>query len=275
MDNLYIPELATLEYIHQETPNILTLTLALDQPRAFACLPGQFVEFTVFGHGEFPVSVSGVSDAQRGRFQVTIQRAGKVTKEVFELRPGDKLGVRGPFGNGFPLELMQGRDVWLISGGVGLAALWHLLAQLCARRESFGRLKLLYGARSPQDIIYRDALQAMGQDPAGPEVLLTVDSAADGWSDRVGFVHQLLPDSGLDPAQGVAVVCGPGPMMKAVTAALGELGLPQERILVSMERRMQCGMGACGHCMVGSKRVCLDGPVFSLAETSGMLEAQF
>ncbi|RJX35452.1 MAG: hydrogenase [Desulfarculus sp.] len=275
MDNLYIPDLATLEQIQEETPSIRTLTLALDRPRTFNCQPGQFIEFTVFGQGEFPVSVAGVSDAQRGRFQVTIQRAGKVTKEVFQLQPGAKLGVRGPFGNGFPLEKMQGQDVWLISGGVGLAALWYLLAQLQEQRGRWGQLKLLYGARSPQDIIYQDALRALGRDQAGPQVLLTVDSAANGWSGRVGFVSQLLPDSGLDPGKSVAVVCGPGPMMKATTAALRKLGLAEERILLSMERRMQCGMGACGHCMVGSKRVCLDGPVFPLAEISNLLEEKF
>lgn len=275
MDNLYIPELAAVARIRPETPNIRTLTLALDPPRSFACAPGQFIELTLFGHGEFPVSVAGVTDPEQGRFEVTVQRAGKVTREVFGLDQGDQVGVRGPFGNGFPLEQMQGQDVWMVCGGVGLAALWHLQNQLRQNRDQYGQLNLLYGARTPEDIIYKDALQALAQDGAGVEVRLSVDSAANGWSGHVGFVSQMLAGSGLQPRRSVAAVCGPGPMMKATTTALSQMGLPPERVLISLERRMQCGMGACGHCVVDSKRVCLDGPIFSLAEMSNLLEEKF
>jgi NAD(P)H-flavin reductase len=275
MDNLYIPELARVTRIRRETSDIRTLTLALDEHRPFDCVPGQFIELTLFGYGEFPVSVAEVTDLKRGLFKVTIKKAGKVTKEVFRLDKGDRVGVRGPFGNGFPLKQMQGQDVWMVSGGVGLAALWYLQNRLRLNRDQYGRLKLLYGARTPQDIIYKDALLDLGKDDLGLEVRLSVDCAANGWSGNVGFVSQMLAGSGLDPQRSWAGVCGPGPMMKATTAALTKLGVPPKRILLSLERRMQCGMGACGHCMVDSKRVCLDGPVFSLAELGTLLEESF
>jgi NAD(P)H-flavin reductase len=275
MDNLYIPELARVVGIKQESPSIRSLELALQQPRAFDSVPGQFVELTVFGHGEFPVSLAGVTDAGNGRFRVTIQRAGKVTREIFSLDEGDQVGVRGPFGNGYPLERMRGKNILLVAGGVGLAAMWYLIKYLHTHQDDYGALRLFYGARGPGDLIYKEDLLAWEKENDGLEVQLIVDQEDSGWTGRVGFVSELLTPESLNPEDSIAAVCGPGPMMKATTEALTSLGLDSDRILVSMERRMQCGMGACGHCMVGRHRVCLDGPVFSLDQTNEVVEERF
>ncbi|MEW5723712.1 MAG: FAD/NAD(P)-binding protein [Thermodesulfobacteriota bacterium] len=276
MKNIYMPEVCALVDLKEETPNITTLTVTLGGGREFDCRPGQFVEFTVFGQGEFPVSVADVVDPARGVFKVTVQRIGKVTREVARLSVGSKIGIRGPFGHGFPLEQMAGKDVCLISGGVGLAGSWLLLQRLLQDKARYGRLNLLYGARTPEDMIYKDALfpKTGRGEAAGFETLLTVDSADNGWRGRLGLVTELLTESRLDPENTVAAVCGPGVMIKAAARRLMDLGLADERVFVSLERRMQCGMGICGHCMVGWKRVCLDGPVFSLAEIKGALEGE-
>lgn len=266
MENLYIPELARVVGIKDETPNIRSLMVALQNPRHFASLPGQFVEFTVFGYGEFPVSLAHNLDPQTGRFKVTIQRAGKVTRKIYALKQGDQVGVRGPFGNGYPLQLMTGHNVVLVAGGVGLAAVWDLVNHLLDHQERFGELSLFCGARSPEDMIYQEQLSQMQHAVPGMAVHLIVDHVNQDWSGSEGFVSHLLQAQRPAPDNTVVVLCGPGPMMKATLEVLATLGFGPHQVYLSLERRMQCGMGACGHCMIGSQRVCLDGPVFAQAE---------
>jgi NAD(P)H-flavin reductase len=170
------------------------------------------------------------------------------------------------------LNAFEGRDVHIIAGGVGLSAVWLLLKQLMKNREKYGRLNLFHGTRTPGDLIYKDELSAMA-DRAHINVALTVDRGESGWAGRVGLVTELLRGDMINPDESVAVVCGPGVMIKATVAALEKLGVPQDRIYLSLERRMQCGMGVCGHCMIGSKRVCLDGPVFPLSEIGSLQES--
>lgn len=274
MKNLYMPELALVEDIKEETPNIRTLTISLEGRNPFNSLPGQFIELTIFGCGEFPVSVSAVPGPDL--FQTTIQQIGKVTKEIASLSVGSAIGIRGPFGNGFPLFEMQGKDICIVTGGVGLAAVRHLINYIVENRGQYGKVQLLHGARTPGDLIYKEFLfnKEKAQEQ-GIEILLTVDQTDAGWEGNVGVVTELFKRTTVDPANTVAVVCGPGIMMKFASQGLAEMGFGDGQILLSMERRMQCGMGMCGHCMVGQKRVCLDGPVFTYGSIKDSLEKAF
>lgn len=274
MGNIYMPELADVVDVKEETSNIRSLLLALKEERPFECVPGQFVELTVFGYGEFPVSIAEVIDHPKGRFKVTIQKIGKVTKEAGKLKVGSQIGVRGPFGNGFPLDYMAGKEVQVVSGGVGLAAVWHLLRHLDQHIEDYKKVTLLHGARTPAEIIYKEELENF-QKNGRFDIFLTVDKSDNGWAGHVGLVTELLKRPASDAQGAVAIVCGPGVMMKAAAAGFLDLGLPEDNIFLSMERRMQCGMGACGHCMVGLKRVCLDGPVLSYKDIRSTLEKIF
>ncbi|MGP8049485.1 MAG: FAD/NAD(P)-binding protein [Desulfobaccales bacterium] len=270
--NMYMPDLAKVVAIREETAHTRSLLLALEKEKPVVFEPGQFIELTLFGQGEFPVSVADVIAGSPQRFLVTIQEMGKVTRAVGQLREGAQVGMRGPFGRGFPLKAFAGRDVNIISGGVGLAAVWLLIKQLLKTRETYGRLNLLHGARTPADMIYREELRAMAAQ-GQIEVSLTVDRNGSGWAGRVGLVTELVRDARLNPDKSVAVICGPGVMMQAAVAELEKQGVPRNRVYLSLERRMQCGMGVCGHCMIGSKRVCLDGPVFPLSELGDLEES--
>lgn len=270
--NMYMPDLARVVEIREETDNIRSLLIAPENGKSIVCEAGRFIELTLFGHGEFPVSVADLFDEDDRRFMVTVQEIGKVTREVARLRKGAQIGIRGPFGHGFPLKAFEGRDVHIISGGAGLSAVWLLIKQLVKNRKAYGRLSLLHGARTPGDLIYRSELGAMA-DKGDISISLTVDRGESGWRGRVGLVTELMRDDMPEPGRGVAVVCGPGVMMKAAVAELEKIGVPRNRIYLSLERRMQCGMGACGHCMIGSRRVCLDGPVFPLSEIGDLPES--
>ncbi|AEG16420.1 Dihydroorotate dehydrogenase, electron transfer subunit, iron-sulfur cluster binding domain protein [Desulfofundulus kuznetsovii DSM 6115] len=276
MNNLYMPELALVDDIKEETPNIRTLTISLKSRKPLSALPGQFVELTIFGYGEFPVSVSAVLGPTKDRLQTTIQRIGRVTKETANLSVGSTIGIRGPFGNGFPLAEMKGKNICIVTGGVGLAAVRYLINYIIENRDHYGKLQLLHGARTPGDLIYKDFLfnKEKAQEQ-GIEILLTVDQPDTGWEGHVGVVTELFKRTTLDPVNTMAVVCGPSIMMKFATQCLSDMGFGDDQILVSMERRMQCGMGMCGHCMVGQKRVCLDGPVFTYGSIKEALERAF
>ena len=273
-----MPELASIQSIKRETPTVRTFTIGLKNGRRFGCRPGQFVEMSLFGCGEFPVSVSKVVDPGRGRFEVAVRRVGKVTGRLLELSVGATVGIRGPFGNGFPLEKMMGMDVLLIAGGVGLSPLKSLVDYLLANREAFGKLKLLYGSVSPEELLFKDVLSSLNGKQGkgkGIEVLLTVDEPDETWKGNVGVVTELLGKTELDPTNTNAVICGPSVMMKFAAERLIDLGLGEERLFLSFERRMQCGMGMCGHCTIGHKRVCLDGPVFAFKDIKSVMERLF
>lgn len=276
MKNLYMPELALVEDIKEEAPNISTLSILPESGKPLLSMPGQFIELTIFGHGEFPVSVSAVLGPTRDRFQVTIQRIGKVTKEIASLSVGSTIGIRGPFGNGFPLSEMQGKNICIVTGGVGLAAVRHLINYLVENRKHFGKLQLVHGAKTPGDLIYKDfLLNKERAQKQGIDILLTVDQPDPHWKGHIGVVTELFKKTAIEPVNTVAIVCGPGIMMKFASQCLASIGFNDSRILLSMERRMQCGMGMCGHCMCGQKRVCMDGPIFTYGGIKYTLETAF
>ena len=242
-----------------------TFTLELEPDRIeggaeFPFAPGQFNMLTAFGVGESAVSLSG-DPAAPGGFVHTIRAVGPVSRALTALRPGDSLGLRGPFGTSWPVEAAVGRDVILVAGGIGLAPLRPALYRLLAGRERYGRIVLLYGARSPADILFRREIESWRR-RLDIAVEVTVDHADETWHGHVGVVTTLLARVAFDPDNAVALLCGPEVMMRFAVSALGDAGLAGEAIHLSMERNMKCAVGLCGHCQFGPVFVCRDGPVF-------------
>ncbi|MEM4360201.1 MAG: FAD/NAD(P)-binding protein [Candidatus Bilamarchaeaceae archaeon] len=278
MNNPFLPELASIVDVKQEAATAKTLTIALKSGRKFECAPGQFVEVSVFGFGEFPVSVSRVASSPENCFDITVRRVGKVTGRLVELPVGATIGIRGPFGRGFPLERIEGRDLLLIAGGMGMSPLKYAVDHILARRNHYGTVSLLYGAASPKDVLYKDTLFSWASGPQEYRelhVMLTVDEPDQEWRWNIGLVTELIDRTQVTPETTSALICGPSPMMRAATEILLTLGCSEDQLFLSFERRMQCGMGMCGHCTIGYKRVCLDGPVFTYQEVRGVLERLF
>jgi len=245
----------------QETHDTFTLELdAVDGAKPFAFFPGQFNMLYVFGVGEVPISISGNPTSPKGLTHTT-REVGLVTKAMRQLRKGDYLGVRGPFGTAWPVEEAAGNDVVIVAGGIGLAPLRPALYQLIANREKFGKIVLLYGTRSPNDILYQKELKQW-RAQFDMEVYVTVDRATGDWRGNVGVVTSLIPKAPFDPLSSTAFVCGPEIMMRFTVQELQKRGLTNDKIYVSMERNMKCGIGLCGHCQIGPTFVCKNGPVY-------------
>lgn len=234
--------------------------------------PGQFDMLYALGVGEVPISTSG-DPAACDTLVHTIRAVGAVTKALCAARPGAIVGVRGPFGNRWPLAEAHGRDLVLVGGGVGLPPLRPAIYHALANRAEFGQLVLLYGGRTPDDLLFTRELERWrGRLDLAADV--TVDSASTGWRGKVGVVTKLIPAAGFDPANAVAFVVGPEIMMRFTAQALLDRGLPPERIWISMERTMRCGVGLCGHCQLGPTLVCRDGPVYRWDEIAPLLEVR-
>ena len=251
----------------QETPDTWTLELEGETPLAFE--PGQFTMLAAGGSGEVPISISG-DPGTPGRLVHTVRAVGLATRAICRSEPGRVLGVRGPFGRGWPVAEAEGGDLFVVAGGIGLAPLRGALYAALGARDRFRRVVLLYGGREPDLLLYRDELAAW-QASGELEVGLTVDTADRSWRGAVGVVPRLVERATVDPAHAVALVVGPEVMMRFTVAALLGRGVPAERIHVSLERNMQCGFGQCGHCQLGGVLVCRDGPVFSHAEIGGAM----
>lgn len=265
---------ALLDPVHPLTPRMLavrtarretedTVTLELDPGAGFAFAPGQFTMLYALGTGEAAISISG-DPAEPDRLVHTVRALGPTTQAICASRPGDVLGVRGPFGRPWPVAEAEGADVVIVAGGIGLAPLRPALLHVLAARERYGRVTLLYGGRSPEQLLYRDELEDWSSRP-DLELRVTVDVARPDWRGRVGVVPGLVAAAPLDPARAVAMVCGPEIMMRATASALLDRGVGAGRIFVSLERNMQCGFGRCGHCQLGPTLVCRDGPVYDYA----------
>jgi NAD(P)H-flavin reductase len=262
MKNVYKPVDADILEVVEETPTIKTLVLKPREDLGFAA--GQFMEVTVPGLGEAPFTPSS-SPSQKGRIDFTIMKVGKVTEAIHRMKPGQVLGVRGPMGKGYPLDDWKGKEILIVGGGVGLAPLRSLFLALVERLDDFKKILFCYGARTPQDIVYKDQILDQWQriNPAKIEFRLTVDVGDKTWKGNVGVVTTVVKDLGLDLAKSIGVVCGPPVMMKFATFTLVELGYPDRAIYLSMEKNMSCGIGKCGHCMLGQYMVCQDGPVLT------------
>jgi len=229
--------------------------------------PGQFTMLYAFGIGEVPISVSGGAE---GPLVHTVRAVGAVTQAICASRPGDVLGVRGPFGNAWPVEIAAGSDVVIVAGGIGLAPLRPAVYHLLQHRGEYGEVALLYGARTPADLLYRSELQRL-RGRFDLQVRVTVDTAEGGWQGKVGVVPQLVAGARFDPASTVALVCGPEIMIHYSAQALLERGVPPDQIYLSMERNMRCGLGHCGHCQLGPTLICRDGPVYRYDELERLM----
>ena len=262
-----VPEPALVVAKRREGKDVVTLELA--RPSGVGThRPGQFHMLYAFGVGEVPISVSG--DPARGdRPALTIRAVGAVSAALTKLRRGDVVGLRGPFGRPWPVEIARGGDVVFVAGGLGLAPLRPAVHALVAERGAYGRASLLVGARTPEDLLYPRDLDRWRR--AKLDVRTTVDSAPRGWSGAVGVVTKLVDELALDPARTTAFVCGPEIMMIYAVHALARRGLADERIFLSLERNMKCAVALCGHCQLGPSFICKDGPVFRLDEIRGRL----
>jgi NAD(P)H-flavin reductase len=244
----------------RETHDTFTLELkAAGEASPLIFAPGQFNMLYVFGAGEVPISISS-DPASTDSIKHTTRVVGPVTKAMQTLKPGDAIGVRGPFGSSWPLELGRGKDVVVIAGGIGLAPLRPALFELLAYRNRFHRIILLYGTRTPRDILFKHDLKRW-QSHFDLEVYITVDRASGAWQGNVGVVIKLISRAPFDPSNAIALICGPEVMMRFSIEALQQRGIGNENIFVSMERNMKCGLGFCGHCQLGPHFICKDGPV--------------
>ena len=244
--------------VRRETADVATLELT--PPFAFAATAGQFNMLYMFGLGEVAISLSG-DPGDEARVVHTVRAVGAVSRAITRVRRNQVIGVRGPYGSCWPVAESEGSDIVIVAGGLGLAPLRPVIYHVLARREHYGRVVVLYGARGPADILYRRELEAWRR-RLDVEITVTVDHAVADWRGNVGVVPALIPRAPIDPDHAVAMVCGPEIMMRFTIDALRQRGLAPERIFISMERNMKCAIGLCGHCQFGPAFVCRDGPVF-------------
>lgn len=269
--NPYLPRPAVVRAVVEENSLVRTLELVLADEidnGSFTYQPGQFLMLSLPHCGEAPFTFSS-SPARPGSFTLTIRRVGKLTEAAHLLRPGDTVGVRGPYGRPFPMAELAGKDLLFIAGGIGMAPLRSVLATCIADRPRYGGITLCYGCRQPGEFCFNEEL-CTWQEQGVLRLLRTVDQGDGGWQERVGLVTGLLDEVTLRPGSCKALVCGPGIMIRFVIARLLERGMEAGDIITTLERQMKCGIGLCGHCHFEEHLVCADGPVFLGSELPGL-----
>jgi NAD(P)H-flavin reductase len=269
--NPYLPMPARVLEVITETPTIKTFRVVLEDEqlmRDFTFQPGQVGQLSMFGSGESTFVINS-PPTRKEYLQFSVMRAGENTTALHSLQAGDAVGVRAPLGNCFPYEKMKGKDIVFVGGGIGMAPLRTLLLFMLDNRKDYGAIRLLYGARSPQDMAFSEELPDwLGRGDL--ECTLTIDREAEGWQHKVGLIPNVLLEMNPNPKNCVAVTCGPPIMIKFTLQALEKLKFAPEQIYTTLEKRMKCGIGICGRCNIGGKYVCIDGPVFSMAELNDM-----
>ncbi|HEY5506579.1 MAG TPA: FAD/NAD(P)-binding protein [Coriobacteriia bacterium] len=272
--NPYRPHPARITSIIDLTPmeRLFELRLIDDAAReAFSFDAGQFVELSIFGVGEAPISISSAPSKQ-GFIELCVRNAGDVTGALHRKKCGDIVGLRGPFGRGFPFAEMKGHDVLLVAGGLGIAPLKSLINHIHDDRHDFGKVTILYGSRTPSEILFRNQFE-MWRHRDDFDLMLTVDTPDEGWDGDVGLVTKLFDTIDVDPRNTFGAICGPPVMYRHVIAEMRKKAMDVDHIYVSFERRMRCGIGKCGHCGVGHQYACIDGPVFNFWEAMNLQEA--
>ena len=269
--NPYVPMSMIIERITDETDDRTIKSFDLvfaneEDAQRFHYTSGQFCELSVFGQGEAPFGIAS-SPTEEGFVRFTIKKAGVVTSKLHSLKPGDRIGMRGPLGNHFPLDLMRGKDVVVIGGGFAFTTLRSLIVYMLegGERDAYGKITVVYGARTPGLLMYKEDLAAW-EAREDIEMWQTIDVEAPGWTRKVGFVPTVVGEVKPAADNAIAVICGPPIMIRFTLPVMTELGFGKDQIYTSLENRMKCGIGKCGRCNVGNKYVCLDGPVFSMAE---------
>ncbi|HME31127.1 MAG TPA: FAD/NAD(P)-binding protein [Terriglobales bacterium] len=265
-----LPMSYRIQRVRQETDDTFTLELLPeDSGERFSFAPGQFNMLYVFGVGEVPISISSDPD-DAPMLKHTTRVVGTVTKAMRKLKHGETIGIRGPFGTHWPVEEAAGRDVVIVAGGIGLAPLRPALYRLMAEREKYRKIVLLYGTRTPEDMLYRHELEQW-RGKFDLQIEVTVDRAASSWRGNVGVVTTMIPRAPFDPSNTFAMVCGPEVMMRFTVMELLKRGVVPERTYLSAERNMKCGIGFCGHCQYGPTFVCKDGPVFAFPRIASII----
>ena len=273
--DIYTPAPAMVEEVRIESRDVKTFRLAFEDPQrreGFLFRPGQFVELSVPGEGEATFCLAS-GPRERGYVECSVKRVGRVTEALHMLDEGSRVGLRGPYGNSFPLEAMRGRELVFVAGGIGLAALRSLILAVLDERGKYGALRILYGARSEADLVYRQELEQW-RDHADVDVVLTVDPGGESreWTGRVGFVPVVLEELAPERENVTVLTCGPPIMIRYTLAALERMGFAPEQVLTTLEMKMKCGLGLCGRCNVGPLYVCKDGPVFTCAQIKEFAE---
>jgi len=270
--DIYLPEPAEVLTAEPATELEMYLHLRLESGRELGHMPGQFAQVSVPGIGEAPISISSSPSFGPG-FEMVVRKVGNVTRAIHRLRPGDRVGIRGPYGTHFPVEgVMRGRDLLFICGGIGLVPLRSAIRYVLDHRGDYGRAIVLYGTRTPAERLFLDELEELAarQDV---DLLETVDRGDGSWQGHVGVITTLMPMIEIDPANTIALVCGPPVMYRFVLLELFAMNVSAQNIYLSLERHMKCGVGKCGHCQINGVYVCQDGPVFRYADVEGLEEA--
>ena len=267
---LYVPRPGKLLEVRKVSEKETYFKIQMADGKELGHQPGQFVEVSVYGIGEAPISVSS-SPTQKGYFELVVRKAGNVTAAMHAMKAGDTVGIRGPFGRGFDTEALKGKDLVFIGGGIGMVPLRSLINYVLDKRGDFGKVALLYGCKRPGELIFPEERTAWAA-RKDLDYKVTVDccDANECWEGNVGVITTLIPKVEMNPATTYAVICGPPIMYKFVLLSLREKKLPDDHIIVSLERRMKCGVGKCGHCQMGKNYVCRDGPVFTYAEVKDL-----
>lgn len=275
MENPYLPKSVRIEKIIDETvgKDIKSFVFSFLRPEdreAFSYHPGQFAEISVAGAGEIPIGIAS-SPSEGDKVMFTVKRMGVVTQNLHNSSPDRLIGLRGPYGNGFPMEELKGKNIVIVGGGFAFTTLRSLAVYLMGddRRQDYGDITIVYGARTPGDLIYREELQSWSS-RKDMNVHITVDRADANWQGREGFVPAVVKQVAPAAENAIALVCGPPIMIKFTIPILFDLGFAADKILNSLEMRMKCGIGKCGRCNIGNKYVCKDGPVFTYAELQNM-----
>ncbi len=274
-DNVYIPDMAKLIKKTKMTPNETLFEFEFIDTQVrdlFTYKPGQFVQVSVLGIGEAPFSISS-SPTRPGTLELGIRNTGDVTAAIHKLEVGAKVGIRGPYGNGFPMHELKGKDLLIVAGGIGLVPLRSVINYVADTRDDFGKLTLMFGTSKPSERVFVEELEKVWTKVSDYEILQTVDRAEEGWAGNVGVVTTLFGKTVVDSSNAVALICGPPIMYKFVVRDLLKLKFLRDDILLSLERRMKCGIGKCAHCQVGHKLTCVDGPVFTYFEAERLMES--
>lgn len=264
----YVPETALIEQATRLTEKEMFFRLRPEKAPDY--LPGQFFMIGLPGYGEAPFSITSAPDGHP-QFELCIRAVGNLTNALHRLKKGDSLWFRGPFGSSFPIEKMRGKDIVFVAGGIGIVPMRSVIKTVLRNSGDFGKLTLIYGSKTPEDILFHDELEEWKK--TGLDVLLTIDKPHPDWKGNAGVVTTLIPGLKIEPKNTIAIVIGPPVMYKFVILSLEKIGVTGNSVYLSLERRMKCGLGKCGHCQINSVYVCQEGPVFNLDALEGLPEA--
>jgi sulfhydrogenase subunit gamma (sulfur reductase) len=274
--NVYLPHIAVIEKIIEETPGVRTFHFNFKDERLrkeFSFESGQFAQYSVFGIGEAPFCISS-SPTRHDHLEFAVQRVGRVTNALHRLGVGAEIGFRGPYGNSFPLDFLKGKNLVFVGGGIGLAPLRSLIWNVLDNRNKYKKVDIVYGARTPADLCFKYDLETWDKDKT-VNMVTTVDKGDETWKGKVGVVPKVLEEVAPSAREAVAIVCGPPIMIRFTFPTLEKLGFAPEQMLTTLEKRMKCGIGKCGRCNIGNIYVCRDGPVFSYEQIKNFVSSEY